>query len=191
MKRHVLLLLACLVALSCGAQTTQVALRGQGVAEGILQGGIYTYKGIPYARAERFMPPEASASWVGVRSFTDYGPICPQGMIMGFGQAPQMDDDCQNLNIWTPAIHDGGKRPVMLWLHGGGFESGSSRGDSSDGANLSRRGDVVIVSINHRLNILGHLDLSAYGEKYASSGNVGILDIMAALGWITSTSSTT
>ena len=130
------------------------------------------------------MAPQAPDEWQGVKHFDDYGQMCYQAF-MGFGQAQSnMGDDCQNLNVWTPAINDGGKRPVMLWLHSGGFQSGSSSDVTTDGENLSKRGDVVVVSINHRLNIIGHLDLSDYGEKYKYSGNVGVLDIIAALKWV-------
>ena len=183
MKKLLFLLVIVLVSCVSGAQNTQVTLSG-GVAEGSVSNGIYVYKGIPYAKAERFMPPQAADAWQGVRQFNDYGQMSYQAS-MGFGQMhSNMGDDCQNLNVWTPAINDGAKRPVMVWLHGGGFQSGSSADVTTDGENLSRRGDVVVVSINHRLNVIGHLDLSAYGEKYKYSGNVGILDIMAALQWI-------
>ena len=94
-------------------------------------------------------------------------------------------EDCQNLNIWTPSIRDGRKRPVMVWLHGGGFSAGSSIEQLAyDGENLSRAGDVVVVSVNHRLNVLGYLDLSPFGEKYRDSANAGNLDLIAALEWI-------
>ena len=94
-------------------------------------------------------------------------------------------EDCQNLNIWTPSIRDGRKRPVMVWLHGGGFSAGSSIEQLAyDGENLSRSGDVVVVSVNHRLNVLGYLDLSPFGEKYRDSANAGNLDLIAALEWI-------
>lgn len=94
-------------------------------------------------------------------------------------------ENCQNLNIWTPSISDKTKRPVMVWIHGGGFSTGSSHEmDCYDGLNLSSKGDVVVVSINHRLNVLGFLDLSFLGEKYRYSGNNGMLDIIAALKWI-------
>ena len=94
-------------------------------------------------------------------------------------------EDCQNLNIWTPSIRDGRKRPVMVWLHGGGFSAGSSIEQLAyDGENLSRAGDVVVVSVNHRLNVLGYLDLSPFGEKYRDSANAGNLDLIAVLEWI-------
>lgn len=183
MRKLWYLLVMFVAPLLASAQNTQVKLTS-GLAEGQFNNGIYVYKGIPYAKAERFMAPQAPDEWQGVKHFDDYGQMSYQAF-MGFGQAQSnMGDDCQNLNVWTPAINDGGKRPVMLWLHGGGFQSGSSSDVTTDGENLSKRGDVVVVSINHRLNIIGHLDLSDYGEKYKYSGNVGVLDIIAALKWV-------
>lgn len=91
----------------------------------------------------------------------------------------------QNVNIWTPGINDNGKRPVMVWLHGGGFQTGSAIEQRVyDGANLSRKGDVVVVPVNHKLHILGFPDLSAYGDEYKYSGNAGTMDMVAALKWI-------
>jgi para-nitrobenzyl esterase len=125
-----------------------------------------------------------------------YGPVCPQPVRTGW-QSDRVaflydwDDgypgeDCLRLNVWTPAAEDRGKRPVMVWLHGGGYEAGSSQElPAYDGENLSRRGDVVVVSINHRLGVFGYLNLAAIGgEKYARSINVGMLDIVAALQWV-------
>ena len=94
------------------------------------------------------------------------------------------DNNCQNLNIWTPGINDGVKRPVMVWLHGGGFSTGSANEGQYNGSTLALEQDVVVVGVNHRLNVFGHLDLSAYGEKYQSSANVGIMDIQLALEWV-------
>ncbi|MDO4187264.1 MAG: carboxylesterase family protein [Bacteroidales bacterium] len=183
MKKQLLFLIGLFAAMTVMAQSTLVQLTN-GQAEGSISNGIYVYKGIPYAKAERFMIPVSPDSWEGVKKFNEYGQMSSQA-VMGFAQQqPNMGDDCQNLNVWTPAINDGGKRPIMVWLHGGGFQSGSANEDQTNGENLSKKGDVVVFSINHRLNILGHLDLSAYGEKYRYSGNVGIFDIMAALQWI-------
>lgn len=101
-----------------------------------------------------------------------YGSMSPQGAISGLGDAGNQDgtdNNCQNLNIWTPGLKDGQKRPVMVWLHGGGFSSGSANGEEFDGEALSRSGDVVVVGVNHRLNVFGYLDLAAYGEKYKDS----------------------
>ena len=116
-----------------------------------------------------------------------YGSMSPQGAISGLGDAGNQDgtdNNCQNLNIWTPGLKDGQKRPVMVWLHGGGFSSGSANGEEFDGEALSRSGDVVVVGVNHRLNVFGYLDLAAYGEKYKDSANVGMWDIVDSLQWI-------
>jgi len=168
-----------------------------GKVQGYIHEDIFTYHGIPYAEAERFMPPTKVKKWPGIRMAMSYGNISSQ-VIEGndentggeiflpkrYRNWPQ-NDDCQNLNIWTPAINDNKKRPVMVWLHGGGFAYGSSSDLTSyDGENLSKKGDVVVVSVNHRLNALGFLDLSAYGGKYKYSGNLGMMDIVASLEWV-------
>lgn len=159
-----------------------------GLVQGSNEDGIYRYLGIPYAEAkERFVPAEEVTPWEGVRAADSYGPISPQGVISGVGGAADQDgtdNNSQNLNIWTPGINDGKKRPVMVWLHGGGFSTGSANEDGYDGESLSRSGDAVVVSVNHRLNVFGYLDLSAYGEKYKDSANVGIRDIIDSLEWI-------
>ncbi len=166
-----------------------------GKVAGYVTDNINIFKGIPYAKAERFMAPVAPDKWDGIRSSRAYGPTCPQGKRMGWYSDEQAfafdwddgfaDENCQRLNIWTPGINDGKKRPVMVWLHGGGYAAGSGQElPSYDGTNLAKKGDVVVVTLNHRLNVLGFLDLSAYGEKYAQSGNVGLLDIVAALEWV-------
>jgi para-nitrobenzyl esterase len=163
---------------------------------GYVHKGVYNYKGIPYAKAERFMPPQKPDAWEGVRSSRSYGPVCPidvASMIlydeMEFAQQHNFwfmkEDDCLNLNVWTPGINDGKKRPVMVWLHGGGYFAGSScELPTYDGESLSGGEDVVIVSLNHRLNVLGFLDLSAVGDQYAQSANVGMMDIVMALEWV-------
>lgn len=159
-----------------------------GLVQGTDEDGIYRYLGVPYAQArERFVPAEDAEAWDGIRMADSYGPISPQGAISGLGDAGNQDgtdNNSQNLNIWTPGVNDGKKRPVMVWLHGGGFSTGSANEEGYDGENLSRSGDVVVVSVNHRLNVFGYLDLSAYGEKYKDSANVGIRDIVASLEWI-------
>ena len=159
-----------------------------GLVQGTDEDGIYRYLGIPYAQAtERFVPAEDVEPWDGVFVADTYGAMSPQGSISGVGGSGDQsgtDNNCQNLNIWTPGINDGEKRPVMVWLHGGGFSTGSANEAQYDGENLSRSGDVVVVSVNHRLNVFGHLDLSAYGDKYEYSENVGITDIVGALEWV-------
>ena len=170
-----------------------------GKVKGYTRNKIFTFKGIPYAGttagANRFMPPVKVTSWAGVRNTLVYGPICPQKQNNGwfqpeYGFLYQWSDglhheDCLRLNVWSPEINDSKKRPVMFWMHGGGFTTGSSQEHPSyDGENLCHIGGVVVVSINHRLNAFGHMDLSAYGDKYAKSANVGMLDIVAALEWV-------
>ena len=165
-----------------------------GKIQGFVHTGTYTYRGIPYARAERFMPPTKVPKWEGTRTALTYGNTCPQIVnpkindVEAFISGRRFwvaDENCQYLNIWTPGINDGKKRAVMVWLHGGGFTSGSSvELTAYDGDNLSKKGDVVVVTVNHRLNVLGFLDLSAYGDKYKFSGNVSIMDIVAALEWV-------
>lgn len=173
--------------------TSRITTTGGDIA-GYVENGVYIYKGIPYGKAERFMPAE-SVTWEGVRSCRAYGPTCPQGARTGWYNDEQAfssawndgfpDEDCLRLNIWTPAIKDGGKRAVMVWLHGGGFHSGNGQEwPSYDGRALAGGHDVVVVTLNHRLNVLGHLDLSFFGEKYAASGNVGMTDIVKALEWV-------
>jgi para-nitrobenzyl esterase len=166
---------------------------------GYVSNGIFTFKGVPYADttagASRFLPPRKPKPWTGVRSSRQYGFVCPQDK----GTGRQNDEeafmfqwndsvegeDCLRVNLWTPGLADNRKRPVMVWLHGGGFAAGSGHDlPAFDGENLAHRGDVVVVTLNHRLNFLGFLDLSAYGERYAQSGNVGMLDIVAALEWV-------
>ena len=165
-----------------------IAKTTAGLVQGTKENGIYRYLGVPYAEAkERFVPAEQVTPWEGVRMATSYGPMSPQGSISGIGGADDQsgtDNNSQNLNIWTPGIHDGKKRPVMVWLHGGGFSTGSANEEGYDGTNLSSEGGVVVVGVNHRLNTFGFLDLSAYGDKYKYSANVGIMDIIDALQWI-------
>lgn len=158
-----------------------------GQVQGTNQNGIFRYLGVPYAQApERFVPAQEVA-WEGVYFADSYGAMSPQGSISGVGGASDQtgtDNNCQNLNIWTPQTGASEKKPVMVWLHGGGFSTGTANEEGYDGEALSRSGDVVVVSVNHRLNVFGHLDLSAYGEKYKYSANVGITDIVDALEWI-------
>jgi para-nitrobenzyl esterase len=181
------------------AKDIAVVATEYGSVAGYVHNGMFTFKGIPYADttegAHRFMPPVKPKPWTGVRSSRQFGNVCPQGARTGWANDEEAfmfswddgvaSEDCLRLNIWSPAINDGGKRPVMVWLHGGGYSAGSGQELLSyDGENLSRRGDVVVVSLNHRLNALGYLNLSHYGDKYASSANAGMLDIVAALEWV-------
>jgi para-nitrobenzyl esterase len=176
-----------------------IAATRAGRVAGYVRRGIFTFKGIPYADnsagPNRFMPPVRPKSWEDVRSSRQYGYVAPQGARAGWANDEEafmfawddgvQNEDCLRANVWTPAIADGKKRPVMVWLHGGGYTAGSGQElRSYDGENLARRGDLVVVSLNHRLNVLGYLDLSNFGDQYAASGNVGMLDIVAALEWV-------
>jgi para-nitrobenzyl esterase len=176
-----------------------IVATGAGKVIGYVHDGINVFKGIPYADttagANRFMPPVKAKAWNGVRSSRQFGNVAPQGPRAGWANDEEafmfswddgiQGEDCLRVNVWTPAVNDEKRRPVMVWLHGGGFAAGSGQELLSyDGENLARRGDVVVVTLNHRLNVFGYLDLSQYGSEYASSANVGMLDIVAALEWV-------
>ena len=175
------------------AETTYGRVRGTEI------NGIKVFKGIPYgastAGKNRFMPPVAPAKWSGVRDALAYGPSAPQtepgtrrapsALAVAAAGLPSENEDCLVLNVWTPAVHDNRKRPVMFWCHGGGFASGSGSSPVTEGLNLARRGDVVVVTINHRLNVLGFTSLEEVGgSEFAASGDVGMMDIVAALRWV-------
>ena len=164
----------------------------KGWLRGVLSDGTYVFRGIQYAKAKRFHMPEPVEPWEGVKEAIVYGYACPEiKTVMPHDNytvphyfSPQYEQ-CQYLNVWTGSLDSGAKKPVMVWLHGGGFSTGSGvEHFAYDGENMSKFGDVVVVTINHRLNILGYLDLSAYGEEYKYSGNAGMADIVAALQWI-------
>ena len=169
-----------------------------GLVQGYILDDVYTYLGIPYGAPtdgeNRFMPPQEPESWEGIRPALFYGNDAPQAhqnkwpnnssTFTDHWNYYDYSEDCLNLNVWTPAP-DGKKRPVLVWMHGGGFSAGNSiEQDGYHGANLARSGDIVFVSVNHRLNVFGYSDLSAAGPAFASSGNVGVMDLVAALKWI-------
>jgi para-nitrobenzyl esterase len=167
-----------------------------GKVAGLANGPVRIFKGIPYGAptggASRFLPPQKPVPWSGVREATQYGPRCPQvptpGLLpeeaIDLDRGP-MSEDCLYLNVWTASLDPAAKRPVMLWLHGGGYVVGSGGNVRYDGSNLARKRDVVVVTINHRLNAFGFLDVSSIGgSDYVGSGNLGMLDIVAALEWV-------
>jgi len=154
-----------------------------GAVSGSMNDSVYTFLGIPYAKADRFMPPQDPDAWEGVRECTEFGPVARQ-IVPWYPDSVQNEKELFSVNVWTQGVNDGKQRPVLLWLHGGGFHTGASNDPMTYGEAMARKGDIVMVSVNHRLNILGFLDLSACGEKYAQSANVGVLDIVKALEWI-------
>lgn len=177
-----------------------VAETEYGKVRGYILRNIYQFKGIPYgastAGKNRFMPPQKPESWEGIRPVLNYGDMAPQAIT--YDRSPESasgfvdnwnffnsSEDCLRLNVWTPAL-DRKKRPVLVWFHGGGFFNGNAiEQDGYGGENFSKYGDVVVCSVNHRLNAFGFTDLSKVGgDKYRDSGNVGILDLIAALKWI-------
>jgi para-nitrobenzyl esterase len=160
----------------------------QGKVRGtVAENGVLVFKGMRYAASSagalRFMPPAAPPKWAGVHDALEYGDQCPQTH-GSLAASQRMSDDCLRINVWTPAL-DHAKRPVMLWFHGGGFEAGSGSSKLYDGTRLARRGDVVVATINHRLNVFGHCYLGgALGHDFAQSGNVGYLDLVASMRWV-------
>jgi para-nitrobenzyl esterase len=168
--------------------------------------GIHSFLGLRYGAStggrNRFMPPEKPQPWPGIQDAFSYGNSAPQSnpaqrgadprrseigkLLAGSdGPPPPESEDCLFLNVWTPGVNDNGKRAVMFWLHGGGFTTGSDSSALYIGANLSRRGDVVVVGINHRLGALGFTHLGDLGgDAFVHSGNAGMLDAVAALGWV-------
>src|SRR5882762_7101518 len=172
-----------------------------GRLRGITERGIHRFAGVPYGEPtggeQRFKPPVARAPWGGVRDATEFGPICPQqgslvdpaqsdARVIGTVRYLPQSEDCLVLNVWTPGLGDGGRpRPVMVWLHGRGFLAGAGSEPWYDGANLARRGDAVVITINHRLNAFGYLHLAdALGEEFSGSGVAGLLDVVLALEWV-------
>ena len=179
MKNVFLFLLAMLIPSAGIAQQDPMVVRTQsGLVKGFDQEGSMAFLGIPYAKVERFMPPQPVEPWDTIRVCNHWGPMTMQQSNRPMTE-DEMSENCCVLNVWTTDLS--ARKPVMFWLHGGGFDSGTSEWDP--GMCLAQK-DVVVVSINHRLNILGFLDLSTCGEKYKYSGNVGMLDAVQALEWV-------
>jgi para-nitrobenzyl esterase len=174
-----------------GASAVQVEI-ATGRLSGRRAGGVDRFLGIPFAQpptgARRFRPPEPAAPWSGVREADAFGGAAPQNAL-DVGVLPGMEvgrqsEDCLYLNVYTPAA-DAGRRPVMVWIHGGGFLLGAGSQLIYDGAALAERGDVVVVTVNYRLGALGFLDLEPrFGAEFAGAANLGVLDQIAALAWV-------
>ena len=170
-----------------------------GKVRGFVLRGINTFLGIPYGAdtsgENRFMPPQKPKAWTDVYPAVWWGNTAPQDMnkryenkyasFVDHWNYDDVSEDCLRLNIWTPGIADGKKRPVMVWLHGGGYVNGNGiEQDGYHGENFSKRGNVVFCSLNHRLGALGYANFAKAGNKFSASGNVGMLDIVAALEWV-------
>ncbi len=164
-----------------------------GLVKGFKWNGIHVFKGIEYAQAKRFQMPTEPTPWEGIKEAVNYGFVCPlmaqetpnAGELLVPHRYWPQNENCLNLNIWTKSLDATAKKPVMVWFHGGGYSAGSSiEQEAYDGHNMSDKGDVVVVTVNHRLNIIGFLDLEPFGEKYKNSGNLGLADLVAALKWV-------
>jgi para-nitrobenzyl esterase len=173
---------------------TSVATTGYGKVRGTTTDGIHTFKGIPYGASTagygRFRPPQPAAAWTGVRDALAFAPMCPQvtsplpPLFSSWTFDKDMSEDCLALNVWTPGLNDRRKRPVMVWFHGGDFSNLSGSRNVFDGTNLAKKGDVVVITLNHRLNLFGYLYLAQLVPDLPDSGNVGLLDLIAALRWV-------
>lgn len=182
---------------SLAGESAPEATTAYGRIRGYNDGPVKVFKGVPYGAPtggeNRWLPPKAPLAWTGVRDTTAPGAMAPQDRHgaplpeeQAMSQTDPQSEDCLNLNVTTPAVGaHSGKRPVIVWFHGGGFSMGSGNATSYDGRNLVHKQDVVLVTVTHRLNVLGFLYLAdLYGPAYADSGNLGMLDCVAALEWV-------
>ncbi len=183
----------------CISDQSTIANTMYGKVQGYKDGNIYTFKGITYAEAERFMPPHKPKAHEGVKMCRIYGPKAPQSETLRLNGNQQSDYDfgfqfklepmdearCLVLNVWTQGLNDGKKRPVFVWFHGGGFATGSGIDlPCYEGRALAEKGDIVVVTVNHRLNVLGYFDMSGLGGRFAESANLGMQDLVKSLEWV-------
>jgi para-nitrobenzyl esterase len=177
-----------------GASTAPVVETTYGKISGATDNGVHVFKGVRYGETtggtNRFMPPKPPTPWAGVQDATEWGASAPQ---IPESQAPlyawyttiqPINEDCLFLNVFTPGLRDHKRRPVMVWLHGGSWGSCAGTAPGFNGTNLSRAGDVVVVTVNHRLNLFGYIQFDGQDEAFADSGNAGVLDLLAALRWV-------
>lgn len=177
-----------------GATSAPVVSTRQGRLRGATREGVHRFLGVPYAAstagANRFRPPQPVSPWTGEREALQPGPACPQLPIRDseyfawYHHSGPMDEDCLHLNVYSCGLGEARRRPVMVWLHGGGFISGSGAADIFEGTNLTRFGDIVLVTVTHRLGLLGFLPLELFAGDAPAAGNVGMLDMVAALEWV-------
>jgi para-nitrobenzyl esterase len=166
-----------------GLPGAALATTTHGKVRGTVEFETNVFRGIRYGAdtaKHRFQPPVPPQPWARIVDAMTYGPASPQG---NANEKPQ-SEDCLFLNVWTPGLRDGAKRPVMVYIHGGAYSNGSGSSPLYDGGRLARRGDVVVVTLNHRLNAFGYLYLKPYGEPFLDSGNAGQLDLVLALEWV-------
>ncbi len=176
------------------ASDAPIASTRYGKVRGVTQDGVHVFKGIRYgastAGANRFRPPKPPEPWTDVRDALAFPPMSPQPPIAvsklfaSWTFDTEVSEDCLGVNVWTPALRDGGKRPVMVWFHGGAYSSLSGSRNVYDGTRLCKKGDVVVVTLNHRLNSFGFLHLADIAPEFADAGNAGMLDLVAALQWV-------
>jgi para-nitrobenzyl esterase len=176
------------------AATPPVVETSHGKVRGMTDDRVHVFKGVRYGDttegANRFMPPQPPRKWAGIVDATAWAASAPQVLVKPdpfndwYTATQPISEDCLFLNVFTPGLRDTGRRPVMVWLHGGAWTNCAGTAPGFDGTNLARDGDVVVVTVNHRLNVFGYVKLDDQDERYADSGNTGVQDMLAALQWV-------